>query len=136
MGKKNWNNFHESRIITWLIEGGKNLWMLSMIKSLTVKSYLFSKFQIEDFFIISIIHLYIKKFQCSSTQMNEIVACIGLLLLKLLVMSNKHGIESSCSLYSQDRIENTTKKKYKGDPMGIKIQNKYSTWHKLSSLPI
>jgi hypothetical protein len=87
--------------------------MLPTIKSLIVKSYLFFKFQIEDFFIISIIHLYIKKFQSSSTQINEIVACIGLLLLKLLVVSNKHGMENLCSLDSQDRIKNTIRKKYK-----------------------
>jgi hypothetical protein len=54
--------------------------------------------------------------------MNEIVACIRLLLLKLLVMSNKYGIGSLCLLDLQDRIENTTRKKYKGTQWGSKFK--------------
>jgi len=50
------------------------------------------------------------------------VACIRLLLLKLLIMSNKYGIGSLCLLDLQNRIESTIKKKYKGTQWGSKFK--------------
>ncbi len=37
-------------------------------------------------------------------------------------MSNKHGIGSSCSLDSHDRMKNTTRKKHKGAQWGSKFK--------------
>lgn len=37
-------------------------------------------------------------------------------------MSNKHGIGSLCLLDLQNRIENTTRKKYKGTQWGFKFK--------------
>jgi hypothetical protein len=50
------------------------------------------------------------------------VTRIRLLLLKLLIVSNKHGIENSCLSDSQDRIKIITRKKYKWTQWGLKFK--------------